>query len=130
MMSHTDLTNAEVVDIIQSLAREHHSAALAQLASKITAVLRFGEATGDDPFAKVEGLIQELIDRLVAEVFLFWRQTCLATTWPLARAPWRGRGSCGGSFRFEITGEAPSHRSVEYECQPDGVVRRQIVVFQ
>ena len=69
-MSHTDLTNAEVVDIIQSLARKHHSAALAQLASKITAVLRFGAATGDDPFAKVEGLIQELTDRLVAEVFL------------------------------------------------------------
>merc|ERR1719183_2541557 len=60
MTSRTDLANAEVVDIIKRLAREHHSAALAQLASKITAVLRFGAASGDDPFAKVKGLIQEL----------------------------------------------------------------------
>merc|ERR1719217_1436961 len=35
--------------------------------SKINAVMRFGAASGDDPFVKVKGLIQELIDKLVAE---------------------------------------------------------------
>merc|ERR1719158_2469062 len=59
--------NAEVVNLLKHLAQKHHSAALAQLASKITAVLRYGAASGEDPFAKVKGLIQELIDRLVAE---------------------------------------------------------------
>merc|ERR1719456_482627 len=59
--------NAEVVNLLRHLAQKQHSAALAQLASKITAVLRYGAASGEDPFAKVKGLIQELIDRLVKE---------------------------------------------------------------
>merc|ERR1719371_57075 len=62
-----DLMNAEVVNLLKHLAQKHHSAALAQLASKITAVLRYGASSGEDPFVKVKGLIQELIDRLVAE---------------------------------------------------------------
>merc|ERR1719450_603671 len=65
--SRTDLANAEVVTLIKKLARQHHSLALSQLASKITAVLRFGHTSGADPFAKVKGLIQEMIDKLVEE---------------------------------------------------------------
>jgi len=65
--SRADLKNAEVVGIVKKLARQHHSLALSQLASKITAVLRFGHMSGADPFAKVKGLIQEMIDKLVEE---------------------------------------------------------------
>jgi len=63
----SDLMTAEIVNLLKGLAQKHHSAALAQLASKITAVMRYGAASGDDPFVKVRGLINELIDRLVAE---------------------------------------------------------------
>merc|ERR1719182_732408 len=63
----TDLANAEVVNLIKHLAAQQHSMALAQLASKINAVLRFGSTSGEDPFVKVRGLIQDLLDRLTAE---------------------------------------------------------------
>ena len=46
--------------MVKKLAQTHHSAALAQLASRISAVMRLG---GDDPFAKVKGLISEMIRR-------------------------------------------------------------------
>jgi len=53
--------------LIKKLAREHHSAALAQLASRIGAVMRFGTAGGQDPFVKVKELITDLIAKLQAE---------------------------------------------------------------
>jgi len=63
----TDLANVEVLTLIKKLAREHHSAALAQLASRIGAVMRFGTDVGQDPFAKVKELITGLIAKLQAE---------------------------------------------------------------
>merc|ERR1712238_215183 len=62
--SHSDLAGGEVVTVVKQLARQHHSAALAQLASRISAVLRFG---GGDPFAKVKGLIENMIAKLEKE---------------------------------------------------------------
>merc|ERR1719267_403830 len=67
MRTRVDLANQEVVNLVKHLAQKHHSAALAQLASRISAVLRYGTAGGDDPFVKVKGLIKEMIDRLLAE---------------------------------------------------------------
>merc|ERR1719359_1743015 len=62
-----DLKNFEVVNMVKRLAKQQHSTALAQLASRIMATLRYGSAAGDDPFAKVKGLIVEMIDKLMKE---------------------------------------------------------------
>jgi len=53
--------------LVKRLAKDHHSAALAQLASRISAVLHFGSGAGEDPFAKVKGLISDMIAKLEAE---------------------------------------------------------------
>jgi len=67
LQSRTDLKNAEVVNMVKKLARDHHSAALAQLASRIGSVMRYGAADGDDVFAKVKGLITDMLAKLEAE---------------------------------------------------------------
>jgi len=65
--SKSDLAKAEVVTLVRRLAKEHHSAALAQLASRIAAVERFGAASGEDPFTKVKGLISDMIAKLQSQ---------------------------------------------------------------
>merc|ERR1719226_345404 len=67
MRTSADLKKAEVVTAVQKLAKQYHSAALAQLASRISAVIRLGAAAGEDPFVKVKGLITDLIAKLEAE---------------------------------------------------------------
>merc|ERR1719506_364847 len=69
MRLHTraDLANMEVVTLIKKLAREQHSTALAQLASRLNAVIRYGATSGDDPFAKIKGLINDMIAKLMKE---------------------------------------------------------------
>merc|ERR1719305_2184244 len=64
LSTHTDLAGLEVVQSVKQLARKHHSTALAQLASRMTAAIRFGARNGDDPFAKVKGLIENMIAKL------------------------------------------------------------------
>merc|ERR1712190_292780 len=62
-----DLANAEVISLVKKLSQKFHSAALAQLASRISTVIRLGSSGSDDPFAKVKGLISEMISKLEAE---------------------------------------------------------------
>jgi hypothetical protein len=61
------LAGSEVVVLVKKLAKQQHSAALAQLASRISAVVKYGAQSGDDVFGKVKGLINDLIAKLEKE---------------------------------------------------------------
>jgi len=67
LQSSADLVGLEVVQLVRQLAKKHHSSALAQLASRMTAAIRFGASGGEDPFAKVKGLIESMIAKLEAD---------------------------------------------------------------
>lgn len=67
LQSRADLAGLEVVQLVKQLAKKHHSSALAQLASRMSAAIRFGASGGEDPFAKVKGLIENMIAKLEAE---------------------------------------------------------------
>jgi len=63
--SRAELRNSEVIAAIKKLAKQQHSAGLAQLASRIAAVAKYGAA--DDVFAKIKGLITDMIAKLEKE---------------------------------------------------------------
>merc|ERR1719253_1419148 len=46
MRTRADLAKSEVVSLVKKLARDHHSAALAQLASRISIIARYGSKNG------------------------------------------------------------------------------------
>ena len=56
----SDLKNAEVATVVKKLAQKQHSSALAQLASRIEAVLRYGAQAGEDLFVKIKGMISDM----------------------------------------------------------------------
>jgi len=62
--SGAELANVEAVRFIRNLARKSNSPALAQLASRMSSAMKLG---GGDPFAKVKGLITDMIATLEGE---------------------------------------------------------------
>merc|ERR1719162_1980260 len=67
LQSRSDMQNMEVVTVVTKLAQKHHSAALAQLASRIKAVMSFGAADRADVFGKIKGLISDMVAKLEKE---------------------------------------------------------------
>ncbi|CAK0840274.1 unnamed protein product, partial [Prorocentrum cordatum] len=62
-----DLAHFEAVRYVRDLARKQNSKALAQLASRMASAMRMSSGNGEDPFAKVKGLIQDMIEKLESE---------------------------------------------------------------
>jgi len=62
-----DLANSEVITMVKNLARDQHSAALAQLASRLSVVMKYGSRDGADVFGKVKSLISDMIAKLTKE---------------------------------------------------------------
>jgi len=65
--SRADLANTEVITLVKNLARDQHSAALAQLASRMSVVAKYGSRDGADVFGKIKGLISDMITKLTKE---------------------------------------------------------------
>jgi hypothetical protein len=62
-----DLAKSEVLTLIKKLAQQQHSTALAQLSSRIMAVMRYSARSGEGPFEKVKSLINDMLTKLQAE---------------------------------------------------------------
>merc|ERR1719353_1122993 len=67
MSSGSDLANVEAVRHVRDMARKMKVPALAQLASRMSSAIKLGAASGGDVFAKVKGLINDMISTLEAE---------------------------------------------------------------
>jgi len=62
--SKAGLAQFEAVRLVRDLARKENSRALTQLASRLDMTVRTSSAQGADPFAKVKGLISDMIASL------------------------------------------------------------------
>jgi len=59
-----DLAHFEAVRFVRKLASEQKSTALSQLAQRMASAMRVSQDAGEDPFAKVKGLITDMIGKL------------------------------------------------------------------
>jgi len=54
----------KVVHMLKALASEHASKSLSQLASRVESAIRIGTSAGEDPFAKVKEMVNDMVDKL------------------------------------------------------------------
>jgi len=59
--------NVRAVRLVRDLARKQHSPVLSQLASRMDSAIKISAASGASPFAKVTGMISDMIKRLEEE---------------------------------------------------------------
>merc|ERR550514_1417040 len=62
-----DLVNYEAVRYVHDLARKQHSTLLSQLASRLSSTVKFSTGSQADVFAKIKGLITDMVEKLEAE---------------------------------------------------------------
>jgi len=67
LTSGADLAHFEAVRFIRDLARKQNMPELAQLAKRMASAMRASTSAGQDPFAKIKGLIQNMIEKLESE---------------------------------------------------------------
>jgi len=60
-------SNSQVVHLVRQLAKNQRSSLLAQLASRMASEMRFGTGSQEDIFAKIKGLITDMVEKLEAE---------------------------------------------------------------
>lgn len=64
---HASLVHFEAARLVRDLARKEQSTELSQLATRMSSAIRASSRTGEDPFAKVKGLIQNMLEKLEKE---------------------------------------------------------------
>jgi len=67
LSSGVDLAHFEAIRFVRDLSRKHNAPALAQLANRMATAMRMGGSSKEDIFAKVKGLIADMIERLEKE---------------------------------------------------------------
>jgi len=63
----TSSQGLQAVEVVKRLAANVHSSVLAQLAARMETAVRLADSSSDDPFAKVKGMIRDMIERLLKE---------------------------------------------------------------
>ena len=138
LQTSTDLKRFDMVTAVRRFAQQGHSAALAQLGSHISAIMKFGTGADDDPFVKVKDLTIDF-SRLQAETSMATEKddlegdtakhsSLLETAVPDACLTCDtqckvANETCVKDNMFMITGEITVAGKIHHETDVRGIVR-------